>query len=201
MMLATGWSQRAVMRHWNAIIEAETGQSNYFNHTNVWIHANRHLSVRDAAIKNILEERARLDGIDIKSVEGFIRTKAGTAEAIISSGLESLYAGQTIVEPKIILDAIRVLMELEEKRASLVEEEMLREIKAFMAAVKRVVPEDMWSKIYEEFEIELERTKTVIDYSLLEPMTIDSNAEEEDIDNAAIADINTQPKEDTRNDV
>jgi len=155
MQLALGWGPAAVRRFWNQIIEAEGGEADYFKKSSVESHANKHLSVKDGAVRRILERRAELEGMDITAVEGFLTTKSGVAEALVHLGLESLHKGDTMVEPKDILAAVQTLMQLEEKRSVVAEEVMLREIRAFMAAVKRNVDEKVWEAIYRDYKLEL----------------------------------------------
>jgi hypothetical protein len=155
MMLALGWSRAEVRRYWNRIIEAETGEKDYFKKSSVENHANNHLSAHDAAVRRILERRAELEGIDVDAVEGFILTKTGVAESLIHKGLASLHEGTTIVEPDQILKAVDTLIKLEEKRSVVAEEVMLREIRAFMAAVKKNVPDELWDTIYADYKAEL----------------------------------------------
>jgi len=163
MMLALGWSQSAVISHWNQIMKLQDlPEDEWFKKTSMSTHSRKHLAIHDAGVRRILEDRARAEGIDIDLVEGFIRSKTGVAEALIGAGLESLHRGHTTVEPKDILIAIKTLAELEENRAALAEEQMLRDIKAFTTAVKRVVPEEMWEDIYDTYEAELGKVNLAI---------------------------------------
>jgi hypothetical protein len=157
MMLALGWSRAEVRRYWNDIVASESGgeETDYFKKSSVENHAAKHLSAHDAAVRRIVERRAELEGIDVAAVEGFILTKSGVAEALIQKGLQSVHTGDTLVEPKDMLSAIQVLIELEEKRSVVAEEVMLREIRAFMAAVKNNVDEDLWDQIYADYKAEL----------------------------------------------
>lgn len=152
MMLALGWSQAAVINHWNNYLGED-----YFKRDGMSIHTRKHLSVKDAGVVAILEERARQEGMDVELQKGFILTKTATAESIIMAGLEAMHRGDTIVEPKDILKAIEVLKQLTEDRAAVAEEEMLKEARAFMVAVKRNVPKELWDQIFEDYEIELGR--------------------------------------------
>jgi len=155
MMLALGWSQRECTRYWNDLIEAETGDVDFFSKSGMGTHAQKHLSVKDAAIVRIIEERARLEGMDVEAVRGFILTKQAVAEAIVHRGLELMQRDDAVVEPKDVLAALDLLMRLEEKRSVVAEETMLREIRAFMNAVRRNVDESLLEQIYADYRIEL----------------------------------------------
>jgi hypothetical protein len=162
MQLALGWSRAEVRRFWNHIIEVETGEADYFKKSSIENHANKHLSSDDAAHRRILETRARLEGIDVDLVEGFILTKQGVAENLLYKGLEALQRNETVVEPKEILGAIDTLMKLEEKRSVVAEEVMLQEIRAFMKAVKRNVDEETLEQIYIDYRLELGEVQPAI---------------------------------------
>lgn len=153
MMLALGWSQADVIRHWNGIMELQgLPKEECFTRSGMSSHVTRHLSLNDKANTRIIEARARAEGIDIDTVEGFILTKQSAAEILVAKGLDSLHRGHTTVEPKDILTAIQTLDKLEKDRASMLEETMLRELRAFTEAVKSVVPEEDWELIYQRFE-------------------------------------------------
>ena len=157
-MLALGWTRAEVRRHWNDVIEAQTGEVEYFKKSSVENHALKHLSIQDSAVRRILERRAELEGIDVEMIEGFIMTKTGVAEVLVHKGLEALQRGDTQVEPKEIIGAIDTLIKLEEKRSVVAEEVMLREIRAFMRAVERNVDPELFEKIREDYRAELGET-------------------------------------------
>jgi len=154
-MLALGWTRAEVRRHWNDVIEAQSGEKDYFKKSSMENHALKHLSIQDSAVRRILERRAEMEGIDVEMIEGFIMTKTGVAEVLVHKGLESLQSGDTRVEPKEIIGAIETLIKLEEKRSVVAEEVMLREIRAFMKAVERNVDPELFEKIRADYRAEL----------------------------------------------
>src|SRR4051794_25286367 len=62
--LASGWSQASIVRHFNVALGDD-----YLNRANLSRHKARHLSSRDAAVRNIIEERARAYGIDVENAQ------------------------------------------------------------------------------------------------------------------------------------
>lgn len=157
MMLATGWSQASARRHWNQVLEPTHG-SDYFTHANFSNHARKHLTTKDAAVRRIYEERARQMGMDIDKVEGFIVTRQAVLDTIIHSGLEALHLGHTVAESRDVLQAVQLLEKLESEHKEQAIDELLRDFKAFMEAVKEVVGEDMYETIYERFEGKLDNS-------------------------------------------
>lgn len=133
-----------ILRHFNAVLDEE-----YFTPDNLSRHKNRHLSSRDAAVRNIIEERARQLSMDTNSIEGFILTRTATLDMIIAQGLESLRAGLTSSEPKDMLAAIQMLEKMEQDFASVAVEEMTLQYKAFADAVQDVVTPEQGAAIFE----------------------------------------------------
>lgn len=153
MLLATGWSQTAVRNHWNQVIENDADK---FTPNNMSIHARNHLSSKDAAIRRIIEARARAVGVDVDAVENHITTKAGVLDTIIQSGLTSLHKGETVAETREVIAAIQMLDKMEAEWKETAVDEMMRDFRAFTEAVKEVVGEDLYATIYETFERKLD---------------------------------------------
>lgn len=142
--LASGWSQAAVIKHYNAALGED-----YFTRGNMSRHKARHLSVRDAAVRNIIEERARALSMDVDKVEGFILTRQATLDMIIQTGLEQLRQGITESAPKDIIAAIQMLEKMEQDFATNAVEEMTQQYKAFADAVQEIVPEEFHGQIFD----------------------------------------------------
>lgn len=163
MMLATGWSNVAVMNHFNQI----AGEG-FFNKHNIGRHKSRHLSTRDAAVRRIIEERARQFGVDVDNVEGFIVTKAAVLDTIIQSGMEGIHRGDTFVEPKDVLTAVQQLDKFESEWKETAIDEIMSEFKAFTEAVKEIVGEEQYEAIFTAFERRLESRNSAV----LKPLQI-----------------------------
>lgn len=149
--LAMGWSQISVVRHFNQVVGEE-----YFSKDSMNRHANRHLSIRDAATRRVIESRARQVGMDVDEVEEFLTTKAGVLDAIVLKGLESLHSGATVVEAKDMIGAIQLLDRFEAEWKETAVDEMLAEFKAFTEAVKEVVGEEKYEEVFAAFERRLD---------------------------------------------
>ena len=152
MMLATGWSQTSVMKHWNQILGED-----YFKPNNISNHARKHLTSKDAAVRRIMEERVRQQGIDIESIEGFITTKAAVLDTIIQTGLQNLHQGHTVAEAREVLQAVQLLDKMEAEWKETAIDELMTEFRAFSEAVKEIVPEEMAERIFDLFEAKLDK--------------------------------------------
>lgn len=150
MQLATGWRQVDVLTYLD-----EVASESAINHVNISTHARKHLGAKNAAANRIIASRVKQFGIDVDSVEGFLLTKQAVLDVLVHSGLENVLKGHTLVEPKDIIAAIAALTSLEEDMGANMDE-MLKEFHAFSDAVKKFVPADMWDKIYDQYEKNLQ---------------------------------------------
>lgn len=145
MALVTGWSQAGIVRHFNVALGDD-----YLNRSNLSRHKERHLSSRDAGVRNIVEERARAFGVDVENAQGFIMTRQATLDLIIQQGLEAMRAGITSSQPRDILEAVQILEKMEKEFQDVAMDEMMNQYKAFADAVQELVPEDLWERIFDK---------------------------------------------------
>lgn len=159
MNLAMGWSQAAVMRHYNQLVEEPSEE---FTRQNISNHAKKHLSSRDAAVRRIYEERAKQIGFDIDEAENFIITKSAVLDTIVHQGLLSLRAGESVAEPREIIAALGMLDKLESEFRDQAVDEVMTEFRMFTEAVKLVVGEEQYEAIYNAFEALADGKKPVV---------------------------------------
>lgn len=150
MCLATGWSQRSVIDHFNALLaEDERYGPDYFSPNNMSTHKNRHMTVRDIAVRKIMESRAKALGVDVENVEGMILTHEATLETIVQAGLEQLRNGLTSSEPKDVLAAIQMLKQIEADFTASAVDELTNQFKAFADAVEEIVTPEQGKEIFQ----------------------------------------------------
>lgn len=150
--LASGWSNAKTMQRFNYLMGQE-----YFNASNFSTHNRKHLMIRDEAIREILEESAKQLGMDLDSVKGLITTRRGAVEAVIQQALSNMVRGTSHVEIKDMLQAIQILEKMEQDYAGASVAELERELRIFMEAVKKIVPNAMWRDIADEYYKGVER--------------------------------------------
>lgn len=151
MCLATGWSQAAVIRHFNQLHEIP------FNNANMSVHARKHLRSSDAAVRRIWEARAREIGLDVDSVENFLLTIDGARDAIIYRGLELVQAGSLKLEGKDVLTALKDKEQSQKNQSEVAVQVLEQQFREFMNAVSDVVDESTGEKIFANFEGRLAR--------------------------------------------
>ncbi len=145
--LATGMAQSTVKEFFNTAYG-----SDFFTANNISLHARKHMSIRDQGVRRIYEEAARREGMDIAVVEGFIRTRRAAIDQVINEALTLMQAGTINPEVKDLLAAIQMLEKMDAEQQDSMVAELERQFRAFMAAVKDTVPEDMWGAIYKAYE-------------------------------------------------
>ena len=150
--LASGWSQAMTIQHFNAIMGED-----YFNSSNISTHKKNHLSIKDAAIRHIYEERARQIGMDIEETKGLITTTEGAAASVVQIGVGNMMRGTSHVEVRDLLEAVKILEKMKEEWGDAALPELEREMRSFMKAVKKVVSEDLWTEIVKEFNALLDQ--------------------------------------------
>ena len=76
---------------------------------NVERHAKRHVDIRSRAVRQIVERRAREQGVLIDEVEGTIANSRALLELIVSKGTEQLTSPETKVRFADVIEAARML--------------------------------------------------------------------------------------------
>ena len=152
-MLRSGRPQREVLRHWNGVLGAE-----YFTPNNLSVHARKHLYGND------LDEYVRKLARTKKLVEAptafeSLVTPEAALRTVLKVGLDLVAAGATVPEPGDVIRAARELDRIQREGQPTTEAEVMREMRAFMAAVESNVPEEQWEEIYADYQRNLGRTR------------------------------------------
>lgn len=178
MLLVSGWHQTDVARHFNQVMGEE-----YFSKMNISRHARLHLSAQDAAVRRIIEKRARQELGDIDAIEGSIVTRSAVLETLIQRALEQLNAGVMELKGQDIMSAIDKLEKLESEIKDTAIDEMMNEFKTFAAIVKEEVGDERFAEIFARFEKKMDdRTRPAlmpVEYPSYDD-EIEGEAEEED---------------------
>lgn len=176
MMLTSGWSQTDIKNHFNELMGEE-----HFSNVNISRHKRNHLSVQDAAVRRIIEARARQFGMDVDAAEGMIMTKAGAVDAIIHRGMEAINSGSVEFKAGEVLQAIQLLDKMEAEWKDTAIDEIMAEFRAFTQAVKEVVGEDQYALIFGRFEQILDgKRNPALSPPVVQPSTIEGEVVEEE---------------------
>ncbi len=145
-MLAGGRAQADVRRHFNQLLGEE-----YFTANNISVHTRKHLSAHDQIARGLASNGATRRAIASQPADDDRPRIRAATEAIVRGGLQAMDAGLTVPEPRDVLAAAKVLATMEAEDASNTIAEMERDLKAFMEAVRAIVPEEYWELVYARF--------------------------------------------------
>jgi hypothetical protein len=127
------------------------------------VHKERHMSVTDKAVREIIEEQIRAMGEDVENTKQHILTRQGALDVGIMQGYTGIVTGDIPIEARDWIQMINLREKMAEKTAAIQMEETMREMNAFMQAVKAIVPEDMWLDVNAKFEYFLQQDSRIID--------------------------------------
>lgn len=157
--MASGWAQRDIVSHWNDILaNFEDYGPNYLKQSSVSTHARRHLSVTQASIRRIIEKKALEFGEDVEAISDFMLTKEAVLEAIMTTGLQDIAKGLSHVEPRELIEALKLKYQLDNQSEGIAQDELYRQFFAFQDAVKQIVSPEQRELIAAQFEKNLQTT-------------------------------------------
>lgn len=149
MLAASGYKMSEISRHVDAAHNAYVDSpSDRIAYASINRHIMRHLSVEDAAIKEILERRALEKEINLEEGVRNIVTPASFAETVVVKAQEKLVDGKLEITARDGLEAARTLTEFENAAASKVSvSEAFAQVEKIMAAVKAVCSPEQISQV------------------------------------------------------
>lgn len=156
-------------------------------------HKRKHLSVEQAAIRQVIEERARQIGEDVDNTRKHLLTRKGYMEVAMMKSYQAILDGTLTPEPRDIVQMIALMEKMEKDTSASQVDEMMREFNAFTQAVKEVVPADLYDRVLYNFKKILEQERVLVDAFLDNPQImqtlptsapIELNIEEEEEEDA-----------------
>lgn len=126
---------------------------------NVKNHRNRHLAVEKAAIRQIVEQRAKEFNEDVENTTNYLLTRKAYMEAAMLKSYQAIVEDRVTPEPRDIVQMINVMEKWEKENATQMMDEMMRDINALTIAIKEVVPPELYDRILERFEYHVNSTK------------------------------------------
>ena len=141
-------------------------------------HHKEHMAITAAAYRAILEEEASLEGQNFEEgVRGAI-TNRGVLELMIRKGFDDIMDDNTMVEPKDLIQIIKLKQEMDANHVTVQVETYKRQVEIFKQAILEVVPPDMQAQIVARVKRIRERESDLIAHEKLLVETVPSTAEE-----------------------
>ncbi len=116
---------------------------------NVERHGKNHLDLRNRAIRRMVEQRAKEQGILLDHVEGKITSGRALLDLLVANATEAAASGKPVRFADAI-EAVKLLEETQKAEFQTQLEVMQRQVWAISQAVKAKVPETMLPAIVEE---------------------------------------------------
>lgn len=126
-------------------------------------HKRKHLSVEQAAVRQIIEEKARQIGEDVENTSRLLLTRKGYMEVAMMKSYQAILDGTLVPEPRDIVHMISLMEKMEKDTSAAQVDEMLRDFNAFSQAVKEIVGKDDYEKILYRFRRILEQENIVLE--------------------------------------
>lgn len=145
-------------------------------------HKRKHLSVEQAAIRQVIEEKARQIGEDVDNTKRSLLTRKGYMEIAMMKSYQSILDGTVVPEPRDIVAMISVMEKMEKDSSAVQVDEMMRDFNAFTQAVKEVVGSDQYDRIVSKFKSILEQERIIIDGFADVPKVVDTLPSSQPID-------------------
>lgn len=155
--LVLGRPAAEVARHFTIIDGREYSRKVMANHKN------KHLTLRDAALRRLHEKRAEEHGIDIEETAESLLTERSILEAMIQKGFEQVVNNEVQIAPSDLMNAMAKLKDAEIEfymsKVKYVEQEAKEEFEAFVSAVKKHVPAALMNNVLSEFHLNMEQIR------------------------------------------
>lgn len=110
-------------------------------------HHKKHMDLQDAILIGILEEEAEKQGRLNDEHASDILTRRGILEVAIRKGYEDLQSGVTTVEPKDLIQMMKLAEDMDSNYTEVSIGEMKYQVEVFMEAIKSVVSEEQQNQI------------------------------------------------------
>jgi hypothetical protein len=124
-------------------------------------HKKKHLSIEQAAIRQVIEEKARQIGEDVDNTKRSLLTRRGYMEVAMMKSYQGILDGTIVPEPRDVVAMISLMEKMEKDTSSAQVDEMMRDFNAFTQAVKEVVGNDKYDLILNRFKSILEQEKMI----------------------------------------
>jgi hypothetical protein len=129
------------------------------NRKNLASHEKNHMNLANAALRNVLEKRAREALVNVEETEGLIMTKMGMLDAMLHKVWEQIINDNIEWKPGDVLQIMQYIEKLEAQQRNIALDEIMLEARCFSEAVKSIVPQSQWQEIVDRFDANVARAK------------------------------------------
>lgn len=139
-------------------------------------HHKEHMAITSAAYRAILEEESSLEGQNYETgVRGAI-TARGVLEIMIRKGFDDILDDNTMVEPRDLIQIIKLKQEMDANYAQVQVETYQRQVDLFKQAILEVVPPEMQAQIVARVKRLRQREEDAFAHEKLLTQTVEATA-------------------------
>lgn len=124
-------------------------------------HIKDHLNIEQDALRKLVEEKAREAGIFSDEAKASLITKAAVLQQVIEKGWKQLSDPNSRVPYEFVLKAVEMQEQADKQQATLMVDQLTRQLQAIIQAIKETVPEHLWMAT-------IERAREIHDHPLIE---------------------------------
>jgi hypothetical protein len=117
------------------------------------------MNLAGAALRNVMEKRAREALINVEESEGYIMTKLGMLESMLHKVWERISDDTIEWKPGDVIQIMQYIEKLEAQQRNIALDEIMLEARAFSDAVKSIVPQNQWEEIVDRFDANVARAR------------------------------------------
>ncbi len=171
--LLHGQSYLSIERATEALPEGKIPRRSISNH------AKEHMPIQEAAYRAIIEEEASLEGMNFESgIRKAISSRA-ILELLAQKGIEDVLNDMASVEPKDLIQIIKLKAELDQKTSEIQVDEMKRQVNIVIEAIQNVVSPELQGEIVAEIgRLKRQTNDTTNAEVLLQPPAINAYSDE-----------------------
>lgn len=173
MLAAQGYRPSVIVRYLKEVDEDSAKKTDLAVNRSVSRHIKNHLNYEQDAIRKLVEEKAREAGIFADEAKATLITKGAVVERMIQKGWKQLSDEDSRVPYEFVLKAIEIQETMEKQTASLMVDQLTRQLQAIIQAVKEKAPEQIWSSI-------IDRAREIHDTPLVELSAVEVELSEQD---------------------
>lgn len=112
-------------------------------------HRHRHLNVKDAAVRDILEKKAKEAGVLVETVRQQLISEEALLELAVAKGTEQLSNPESKIKYQDAIKAAELLRDKKYQEMATQMEMMVRQMNAIQQAIQKIVPKDLYGPLVE----------------------------------------------------
>jgi len=132
-------------------------------------HRKAHLTIRDQAVRDILETKAREAGVMVETVRGQLISEEALLQLAVAKGTEQLSDPDSRIKYQDAIKAAELLRDKKYEEISIQMDIVNRQYNAIVQACQRVVPKELYPQLVETAQAIFEGRTVTVDAEFNQP--------------------------------